>query len=135
MGRWRFKNPTSEGTATHRKCPTRPIVFFPVGLNWYKKAGYILLWTWTRSYWFDQRQKRKKRKKTIPCAWILLWTWRWRGMGGLSSYDVLHDCLLGLKLRLGWKLNVEGKYGDKGWNPLFFFFFSIVWGWWILSLS
>jgi hypothetical protein len=59
----------------------------------------------------------------------------WRDMGGLSSYDVLHDCLLGLKLRLGRKVKVEGKYGDKGWNRLCFFFFSIVWGWWILSLS
>jgi hypothetical protein len=56
-------------------------------------------------------------------------------MGVLSSYDVLHDCLLGLKLRLGRKVKVEGKYGDKGWNRLCFFFFSIVWGWWILSLS
>jgi hypothetical protein len=55
-------------------------------------------------------------------------------MGVLSSYDVLHDCLLGLKLRLGRKVKVEGKYGDKGWNRLCFFFFSIVWGWWILIL-
>jgi len=47
----------------------------------------------------------------------------WRDMGGLSSYDVLHDCLLGLKLRLGRKVKVEGKYGDKGWNRLCFFFF------------
>jgi len=45
--------------------------------------------------------------------------------GTLEGYDVLHDCLLGLKLRLGRKVKVEGKYGDKGWNPLcFFFFFS-----------
>lgn len=76
-------------------------------------------------------KKNKNKNNTMCLDFIMNMTLegyggRWRDMGygggGLSSYDVLHDCLLGLKLRLGRKVKVEGKDGIV--SVFFFFFFN-----------